>query len=104
MFPFFPFMQQFIPQAARHFGFMPEAGPDPQGGQQMNPQMPPAGPEWDSLDPEEAQRHLRMLRARQSYEARFGQQHAGGSAASLAGGEQDMLARVRQAREMGWRS
>ena len=128
MFQFFPMMQHYARQAGRpgffdesavdpdspfnpvnhsqDFGLVPAAGPD--GGwaapaPQMDPQMPPAGPEWDSLDPEEARRHLRMLRARRSYEARFGQQDAGGSASSLAGGEQDMLARVRQAREMGWR-
>jgi hypothetical protein len=120
MFQFFPMMQHYTRQAGRP-GFFDERAVDPDSpfnpvnhsqdfglgpmtgdGMPQAPPMAPGGADMDSMNPDEALAHLRMLRARRSYEARFGQHHAGGSAAALAGGEQDMLARVRQAREKGW--
>lgn len=60
-------------------------------------------PSLESLDPAEAQRKLRMYRARQQYEQRFGTTNPAGSSWSV-GDPDELLGRVRQARQQfGWR-
>lgn len=54
-------------------------------------------------NPEDDLRNLRMYRARQSYEQRFGRPDPWGTSQSVSTSPEQLLERVRQARQGGWR-
>lgn len=58
----------------------------------------------DEMDPNEAQRLIRMYRAREQYMRNFGGPPQGGWRGGQVGYSPDMLlGRIRSAREQGWR-
>jgi hypothetical protein len=79
--------------------------PMPQQAAQAVGQGPPAMAQaQDQLTPEQALSQLRMERARNSYEQRFGQRHAGGASLASQGMQEQvnmLLDRVRRARKDG---
>jgi hypothetical protein len=95
--------QQYVPQAIGGLtaGLMQLPGVMGFGSSGQPEQGVPLGPA--ESNPEDDLKNLRMYRARQQYEQRFGSPGPWGSAASVTSSPDELLARVRKARSGGWR-